>query len=89
MARGSVRFAWAAFFCSAVLLSQDFRGTVTGQVTDPSRSGVAGATVTVQNLQTNETQTQTTSDSGNYTIFLQQISQWAFRFRLRQVWSMD
>jgi hypothetical protein len=51
-----------------LLFSQDFRGTMTGQVTDPSGGGVAAATVTVQNLQTNETQVQTTNETGNYTV---------------------
>src|SRR4051812_1257170 len=68
MALSFVRVVLAAFACSMLLFSQDFRGTVTGQVTDPSGAAVAGATVTVQNLQTNETSVQTTSESGNYTV---------------------
>jgi hypothetical protein len=62
------RWVFAAFACGALALAQEFRGTVTGQVTDPSGAGVGNAKVTVQNLQTNETQTQMTSDSGNYTV---------------------
>ncbi len=68
MALSCVRMALAALVGSACLFSQDFRGTVTGQITDASGGGVANATVTMQNLQTNETQAQTTSESGNYTI---------------------
>ena len=63
-----LRLVFAAFACGALALAQEFRGTVTGQVTDPSGAGVANAKVTVQNLQTNETQTKMTSDSGNYTV---------------------
>ncbi len=62
------RWVFAAFACGALALAQEFRGTVTGQVTDPTGAGVPNAKVTVQNLQTNETQTQMTSDSGNYTV---------------------
>ena len=68
MALSCVRWALAVFCGSVLLFSQDFRGTVTGQITDPSGAGVSGATVTIQNLQTNETSVQTTNESGNYTI---------------------
>lgn len=58
-------FAFTAF-------PQDFRATLTGHVSDPNGAAVAGATVTVRNLQTNEEKTATTSDEGNYTVpFLQ------------------
>ena len=49
------RWVFAAFACGALALAQEFRGTVTGQVTDPTGAGVPNAKVTVQNLQTNET----------------------------------
>src|SRR5579885_3503972 len=67
MALSCVRLALAAFLGSA-LLAQDFRATVTGQITDPSGAGVGNAQVTIQNLQTNESVSQTTNDQGNYTI---------------------
>ncbi|MFL6416481.1 MAG: carboxypeptidase regulatory-like domain-containing protein, partial [Bryobacteraceae bacterium] len=63
-----VSWALAAALCGAIGMAQEFRATVTGQVTDPTGAGVADAKVTIQNLQTNETQTQMTSESGNYTI---------------------
>src|SRR3954452_12783089 len=63
-----VHFVLAALACSTLAVAQEFRATVTGQVTDPTGAGVGNAKVTIQNLQTNETQTQTTSESGNYTI---------------------
>ncbi|HZQ52317.1 MAG TPA: carboxypeptidase regulatory-like domain-containing protein [Bryobacteraceae bacterium] len=68
MALSCVRLALAAFLGSALLLAQDFRATVTGQITDPSGAGVGNAQVTIQNLQTNESVSQTTNDQGNYTI---------------------
>src|SRR3954467_8885038 len=63
-----VRLAFAVFACGAAAMAQEFRATVTGQVTDPTGAGVANAKVTIQNLGTNEAQTQMTNESGNYTI---------------------
>lgn len=68
MALSCVRGILIAMACSAVVLAQDFRATVTGQITDPSGSGVANCKVSAENLQTNEVSAQTTSDEGNYTI---------------------
>jgi carboxypeptidase family protein len=68
MALRSVRLTLAALLGIAVLLGQDFRAVVTGQITDPTGAGVSNAKVTIQNLQTNESATQTTNDQGNYTI---------------------
>src|SRR5690349_20800485 len=68
MALRCVRLALAALLGIAVLLGQDFRATVTGQITDPSGGGVGNAKVTIQNLQTNESVSQTTNEEGNYTI---------------------
>ena len=48
--------------------AQEFRATVKGQVADTSQAALPGATVTVQNLDTNEVATATTNDQGNYTI---------------------
>ena len=48
--------------------AQEFRATVRGQVVDTSNAGVPGATVTVQNTQTNEVATTTTNAEGNYTV---------------------
>lgn len=68
MALSCVRLALAVFLGSVLLLAQDFRATVTGQITDPSGAGVGNAQVMIQNLQTNESVSQTTNDQGNYTI---------------------
>lgn len=53
---------------AAATFAQEFRGSITGNVTDPNGSVVAGATVTVKNNQTNVTQTVNANDSGSYTI---------------------
>ena len=60
----------AVFACSAAvsLSAQEFRATVKGQVTDPSRAAVPGATVNVQNQETNEIATAVTNAEGSYTI---------------------
>jgi hypothetical protein len=60
--------------CALVLLlaipfaahAQNYAGSVRGTVTDPSGAAVAGATVTLRNVGTNETVTATTSAMGSY-----------------------
>ena len=49
------------------LRAQEFRATVTGAITDPNGAAVAGATVSIQNVETNVTATVTTNDEGLYT----------------------
>ena len=49
------------------LPAQEFRGTITGRISDPSGAGVP-ATVTVTNVATNEESRATAADSGDYTI---------------------
>ena len=53
---------------AATASAQEFRATVKGQVADTSQSALPGATVTVQNKDTNEVATATTNDQGAYTI---------------------
>src|SRR5438309_2002395 len=61
--------------CGAVLLTlltfvfasgQEFRGSITGKVTDPNGAVVAGATVTVTNTGTNAESTAITNAEGSY-----------------------
>jgi hypothetical protein len=47
--------------------AQAVSGVILGTVTDPSGAAVAGAKVTVKNLNTSISTTVTTNDSGNYT----------------------
>ncbi|PYT01783.1 MAG: hypothetical protein DMF63_02785 [Acidobacteria bacterium] len=48
--------------------AQDFRGTITGTVTDPNGAAVPGASVTAKHGGTNAANTVTTNDEGAYTI---------------------
>ena len=48
--------------------AQEFRATIRGQVVDSSQGALPGATVTVQNIETNEVATATTNQEGTYTI---------------------
>jgi Carboxypeptidase regulatory-like domain/TonB-dependent Receptor Plug Domain len=51
----------------SAMLAQQYSGTVTGTVTDPTGASVAGAAVTATNVGTNATYQATTSDAGVYT----------------------
>lgn len=58
----------AAIFAGSIAVNaQEFRGSITGSVSDPNGAAVAGATVTLKNNETNVTQAVTTNDSGAYT----------------------
>lgn len=59
------------FFVSSIS-AQEFRGTVTGTVTDPNGAVVPGASVTVKNVETNITNSVTTNTEGLYTVPLLQ-----------------
>lgn len=48
--------------------AQTNKGTITGTVTDQNGGTVAGATVTVTNVETNAEKSTTTSDDGNYEV---------------------
>ncbi len=52
--------------CSSQAGAQTFYGAVVGTVTDSSHAAVAGATVTITNVGTNDKRTATTDPSGNY-----------------------
>src|SRR5215213_1820634 len=54
--------------CASGASAQEFRATVKGQVADTSQAALPGATVTVQNQETNEVATATTNNEGAYTI---------------------
>lgn len=57
---------------SGASFGQEYRGTITGTVTDPNGAVVSGASVTVKNVETNITATVTSNDSGAYTVPLLQ-----------------
>jgi carboxypeptidase family protein/TonB-dependent receptor-like protein len=52
---------------SSSAVSQEFRGSISGRVTEASGAAVPGATVTITNLATNTSTNATTNESGNYT----------------------
>jgi hypothetical protein len=53
---------------TSLLVSQTFRGTILGSVTDPSGAVVAGATVKARNIATGLERTTATSTDGSYTV---------------------
>jgi hypothetical protein len=60
--------------CVAFLTAsaQEFRGSVTGKVTDPNGAVLPGATVVIKNVETNVEQTATTNSDGEYSFPLLQ-----------------
>jgi hypothetical protein len=56
----------------AVVYGQEFRGTISGTVTDPNGAAVPGAVVTVQNIDTNISADATTNDEGAFSFPLLQ-----------------
>jgi hypothetical protein len=63
---GSAWLLCLAFSLAA--FAQEFRGSITGRITDNSGAAVASATVTVTNTNTNTTTNVTTDDGGAYTV---------------------
>lgn len=61
-------FAVLLLLCVPAAFAQQYSGTITGTVTDPSGAAIAGATVTATNTGTNAVYSATTSDQGVYTI---------------------
>jgi len=68
---------FAVFLAAATLEAQIDRGTISGTVTDPSGAAVAGATVTVTNLGTNQAVNLTTDSAGIYTARILQIGNYS------------
>ena len=67
MSRSPRLFAAALFFCAITAsYGQEVRASISGVVTDPSGSPVAGATVTVANLATGAKMVTETSETGNF-----------------------
>lgn len=51
---------------ATVSYGQDYRGRIQGTITDPSQAVVAGATVTLANVNTGVTSAHTSSETGHY-----------------------
>jgi hypothetical protein len=64
------------FLCLVLLLpvmigsfpAQEFRGSITGRITDPTGAVIPGASVEIKNVGTNVVATVTTNDEGSYTV---------------------
>lgn len=65
---GIIVFTFLLIAAATSASAQEFRGTISGSVTDPNGAAVAGATVTVKNKETNISSTVTTNESGTYTV---------------------
>ncbi len=61
-------FAVLLLLCVPAAFAQQYSGTITGTVTDPSGATVAGATVTITNVGTNASYGATTSAQGVYSV---------------------
>ncbi|MBM3727450.1 MAG: hypothetical protein FJW40_18760 [Acidobacteria bacterium] len=57
-----------SLFAGACLLAQDYRATILGQVTDPARAAVPGASVRVTKTDTGVSRETVTNSDGYYTI---------------------
>lgn len=64
----TIRVSVLSLLLPAMLLAQEYRGTILGRVADPSGAVVAGAVVSVRNLATNSTTRSATNESGNYQV---------------------
>jgi Carboxypeptidase regulatory-like domain len=62
------RTMFVLFASFAILFAQDFRATLSGQVTDPSGAAIPNATIKATNVETNESQEAKTSTEGYYTL---------------------
>src|SRR5215471_2023253 len=63
---GSMFVVLAVLCLASGLEAQTVKGVIAGTVTDPSGASVPGATVTIVNAGTNESQTTTTDSDGSY-----------------------
>jgi len=48
--------------------AQEYRGTILGRITDPSGAAIAGASVTVQNVETKVAERASSNETGNYQV---------------------
>jgi len=58
----------AGLFCASSLLAQNGTGTIVGHVADNTGAAVNNATVTITNIDTQETRSSTTNEVGNYAV---------------------
>lgn len=63
-----VCMALLLLFVPGIASAQTFRGTILGTVTDSSGAAIAGAAVSVKNVDTGLNRTVSTSDDGSYAV---------------------
>lgn len=81
--KGSFRMGWAValalLLVVAPMAAQQSTGSITGTVQDASGAAVPGATVTVRSLETGQTRTLVTNESGNYSALSLPVGQYEIR----------
>ena len=71
----------ALFLCVSLAYAQSAgSGAITGTVTDPQGGAIAGATVTITSLDTNQLRTATTGSAGDYKFSLLPPGNYSLRF---------
>ncbi len=63
-----MRLLASLLLLSSLALSQEFRATLTGRITDPAGAPVPAADITVRNTQTGDTTRTKSGDDGNYEV---------------------
>ena len=72
--KSKYRFLFATFWALAIAIfavtasAQEYRGTISGTISDPNGSVVPGAKVTVKNVATNIAANVVTNEAGSYTV---------------------
>ncbi len=80
-----LRLLTLTLVCLASLNAQDSTGTLEGQVTDKNGGMIGGAIVTVRNLQTGYTQSQTTANNGLYRLALLPVGRYSLSVEAAQL----
>jgi hypothetical protein len=61
-------FTSLALLLTAAMSAQEYRGTILGRITDPSGAAIAGASIEVQNVETNTVIRASSNENGNYQV---------------------
>jgi hypothetical protein len=61
-------FTSLALLLTTAMWAQEYRGTILGRITDPSGAAIAGASIEVQNVETNTVIRASSNENGNYQV---------------------